>query len=324
QACGVCHSEALTVQGHMPGLKYPRVPGHEVIGTVEAVGPDIDGWQTGTRVGVGWFPGNCGYCRQCRRGNLFACEYVQGATGVTRDGGYATHMLAHVSALARVPTQLDAVQSAPLLCAGITTFNALRHCGAGPGDLVAIHGIGGLGHLGIQFAARLGFRVVAVNRGRDKETLARTLGAHEYIDSSSADPAVALRELGGACAILTTVTDAGAMQAVLGGLGANGTMMVIGAAGAITVDSLDLLRKRAVQVLDHRREQHAAGIEPPVLGHFHLVDDPKAITAEESLRASGRERDHLTADAAVTALVQDGEERLDQGAGARDTLRLGE
>jgi alcohol dehydrogenase len=245
QACGVCHSDALTVQGHMPGLKYPRVPGHEVIGTVEAIGADVDGWQTGTRVGVGWFPGNCGYCRQCRRGNLFACENVQGATGVTRDGGYATHMLAHVTALARVPTQLDAVESAPLLCAGITTFNALRHCGVGPGDLVAIHGIGGLGHLGIQFAARLGFRVVAVNRGRDKETLARTLGAHDYIDSSTADPAAALRELGGARAILTTVTDAGAMQAVAGGLGANGTMMVIGAAGAITVDSLDLLRKRA-------------------------------------------------------------------------------
>jgi D-arabinose 1-dehydrogenase-like Zn-dependent alcohol dehydrogenase len=245
QACGVCHSNSLTVQGHMPGLKYPRIPGHEVIGTLEAVGPDVEGWQTGTRVGVGWFPGNCGYCIPCRQGNLFACENIQGATGVSRDGGYATHMLAHVTALAHVPVELDAVESAPLLCAGITTFNALRHCGAGPGDLVAVHGVGGLGHLGIQFAARLGFRVVAVNRGRDKEQLALSLGARDYIDSSAGDPAAALRNLGGARAILATVTDAAAMQAIVGGLGLNGTMMVIGAVGALTVDSLELLRKRA-------------------------------------------------------------------------------
>lgn len=245
QACGVCHSDALTVEGHMPGLKYPRVPGHEVIGTLDAVGADVHGWHTGARVGVGWFSGACGYCPQCRHGNAFACENIQGATGVSRDGGYATHMLAHVTALARVPAELDAVQSAPLLCAGITTFNALRNCGAGPGDLVAIHGVGGLGHLGIQFAARLGFRVVAMNRGRDKERLARSLGAHEYIDSAEGDPAAALRALGGARAILATVTNAEAMQAVVGGLGINGTMMVIGAVGAFAVDSLDLLRKRA-------------------------------------------------------------------------------
>jgi D-arabinose 1-dehydrogenase-like Zn-dependent alcohol dehydrogenase len=245
QACGVCHSDVLTVQGQMPGLKYPRIPGHEVIGTLEAVGPDVDGWQTGTRVGVGWFPGNCGYCLACRHGNAFACENIHGATGVTRDGGYATHMLAHLTALARVPAELDAVESAPLLCAGITTFNALRHCGAGAGDLVAIHGVGGLGHLGIQFAARLGFRVVAVNRGRDKEKLARSLGACEYIDSSGGDPAAALRKLGGARAILATVTNAAAMQAIVGGLGVNGTMMVIGAVGALPVDSLELLQKRA-------------------------------------------------------------------------------
>jgi alcohol dehydrogenase len=245
QACGVCHSDSLTVQGHMPGLKYPRIPGHEVIGTLDGMGPDVEGWQTGTRVGVGWFPGSCGYCVPCRHGNSFACENIQGATGVSRDGGYATHMLAHVTALARVPAELDAVESAPLLCAGITTFNALRHCGAGPGDLVAIHGVGGLGHLGIQFAACLGFRVVAVNRGRDKEQLARSLGAHEYIDSSEADPAAALRKLGAARAILATVTNAAAMQAIVGGLGLNGTMMVIGAVGALTVDSLELLRKRA-------------------------------------------------------------------------------
>lgn len=245
QACGVCHSDSATVQGHMPGLKYPRIPGHEVIGVLETLGPEVRGWQQGARVGVGWFPGACGYCAQCRRDNAFACETIQGATGVTRDGGYATHMLAHATALARVPAELDAVAAAPLLCAGITTYNALRHSGAGPGDLVAIHGVGGLGHLGIQFAARLGLRVVAINRGRDKEELARSLGAHEYIDSAASDPAAALRALGGARAILATVTDAAAMQAVAGGLGVNGTLLVIGAVGALTVDSLDLLRKRA-------------------------------------------------------------------------------
>jgi alcohol dehydrogenase len=245
QACGVCHSDSLTVQGLMPGLVYPRIPGHEVIGVIDALGADVDGWSVGTRVGVGWFGGSCGYCGHCRRNNAFACENIHGATGVTRDGGYATHMLALVSALAHVPESLDPVESAPLLCAGITTFNALRNCGAGPGDLVAIHGVGGLGHLGIQFAARQGFRTVAVNRGRDKEKLARSLGAQEYIDSEVADPAAALQSMGGAKAIIATVTSAAAMQAIAGGLGVNGTMMVIGAVGALTVNSLDLLGKRA-------------------------------------------------------------------------------
>ena len=237
-ACGVCHSDSVTVE-------YPRIPGHEVIGVIDAVGPDVDGWNAGARVGVGWFGGSCGHCGHCRRGDAFACENIHGATGVTRDGGYATHMLAHASALAKVPAALDPVESAPLLCAGITTFNALRHCGAKPGDLVAIHGVGGLGHLGIQFAARQGFRTVAVNRGRDKEDLARSLGAHAYIDSAANDPAQALQAMGGAKAIIATVTSAEAMQAILGGLGANGTMMVIGAVGALTVNSLDLLNKRA-------------------------------------------------------------------------------
>jgi D-arabinose 1-dehydrogenase-like Zn-dependent alcohol dehydrogenase len=216
RACGVCHSDVVTA-----------------------------GWAVGDRVGVGWFGGSCGYCRRCRRDEAFACENIHGATGVTRDGGYATHMLALASALAKVPAALDPVQSAPLLCAGITTFNALRHCGAGPGDLVAIHGVGGLGHLGIQFAARQGFHTVAVNRGRDKENLARSLGAHDYIDSAATDPAQALQATGGAKAIIATVTNAQAMQAIVGGLGPNGTMMVIGAVGNLTVDSLDMLNKRA-------------------------------------------------------------------------------
>jgi alcohol dehydrogenase len=246
QACGVCHSDALTVGGGpRAGLNYPRIPGHEVIGTVQALGADVEGWETGARVGVGWWPGSCGYCARCRRGDAFACLNIHGATGVSRDGGYATHMLAHVSALARVPDSLDAVEAAPLLCAGITTFNALRHSGARAGDLVAIHGIGGLGHLALQFAARLGFRVVAVSRGADKEALARSLGAHEYIDTVSADPAAALRALGGARAILATVTDKAAMQSIIGGLGPNGTLLVISAVGALAVDSLELLVKRA-------------------------------------------------------------------------------
>jgi alcohol dehydrogenase len=244
-ACGVCHSDSVTVEGLMPGLSYPRIPGHEVIGVIDALGPDVDGWDVGARVGVGWFGGSCGHCGHCRRGDAFACENIHGATGVTRDGGYATHMLALASALAKVPAALDPVESAPLLCAGITTFNALRHCGAKSGDLVAIHGVGGLGHLGIQFAARQGFRTVAVNRGRDKENLARSLGAHAYIDSAANDPAQALQAMGGAKAIIATVTSAEAMQAISAGLGVNGTMMVIGAVGALTVNSLDLLNKRA-------------------------------------------------------------------------------
>jgi len=244
-ACGVCHSDSLVVEGHMPGLSYPRIPGHEVIGVIDALGPNVEGWDVGARVGVGWFGGSCGYCDHCRRGDAFACENIHGVTGITRDGGYATHMLALASALAHAPEALDPVDSAPLLCAGITTFNALRNCGAKPGDLVAIHGVGGLGHLGIQFAARQGFRTVAVNRGRDKEALARSLGAHDYIDSKTDDPAQALQAMGGAKAIIATVTSAEAMQAISGGLGVNGTLMVIGAVGALTVNSLDLLGKRA-------------------------------------------------------------------------------
>jgi D-arabinose 1-dehydrogenase-like Zn-dependent alcohol dehydrogenase len=245
EACGVCHSDAMLVEGLSPGLQYPRVPGHEVIGVVDAIGAGVEGWSVGARAGVGWFGGSCGHCRHCRRDSAFACENVHEVTGVTRDGGYATHMVARVSAVARVPDDLDSVESAPLLCAGVTTFNALRHSGAGPGDLVAVHGVGGLGHLGIQYAARQGFRTVAVNRGRDKEALARSLGANDYIDSAAEDPAKALAAMGGAKAILATVTNGKAMQAIAGGLGPNGVMMVIGAVGPLTVNSLDLIGKSA-------------------------------------------------------------------------------
>lgn len=244
-ACGVCHSDALVVEGHWPGLQYPRIPGHEIVGIVEAVGSNVRGWSVGDRAGVGWFGGSCGHCAHCRRGDQFACKSGAAVTGGTRDGGYASHVLAEASAVARVPPELDAVEAAPLLCAGITTFNALRNSGAGPGELVAIHGVGGLGHLGIQFSKRLGFRTVAVNRGREKEGLARSLGAHDYIDSEEGDVASALQALGGAKAIIATVTNADAMKAIVGGLGPNGTLMVIGAVGAFEVDTLDLLGKRA-------------------------------------------------------------------------------
>ncbi len=245
QACGVCHSDSLTVDGAMPGITYPRVPGHEVIGVIDALGPDVDGWEPGMRVGVGWFGGSCGYCARCRRGDAFACQTISAVTGITRDGGYATHMTAHVSALAHVPDELNPVQSAPLLCAGVTTFNAIRHSGAQPGDLVAVLGVGGLGHLAVQFAAKQGFRVVAINRGRDKEALARSLGAHDYIDNGADDPAQALTSMGGAKAIVATVTSSAAMQQIATGLGPNGMMMVIGAVGPIMVNPLDLIPKSA-------------------------------------------------------------------------------
>jgi alcohol dehydrogenase len=245
QACGVCHSDAATVLGLLPSVQYPRVPGHEVIGVVDAIGGGVHGWSVGARAGVGWFGGSCGYCRRCRRDAAFACENVKAWTGVSRDGGYATHMIAHMSAVAHVPDDLDPVASAPLLCAGVTTFNALRHTGAGPGDIVAVHGVGGLGHLGLQYAARQGFRTVAVNRGRDKEELSRRLGASDYIDSAAEDPAKALTAMGGAKAILATLTDGAAMQAISGGLGPNGVMMVIGAVGPVTVDSIGLITNSA-------------------------------------------------------------------------------
>jgi len=244
-ACGVCHSDSITVGGYMPGISWPRIPGHEVVGVIDAVGPEIDGWQPGTRVGVGWHSGSCGWCDSCRHGNAFACETIHDVTGVYRDGGYADYMVVRSSALARMPAALDSVEAAPLLCAGITTFNAIRNSGAKAGDLIAVHGIGGLGHLAVQYAARLGYRTVAIARGADKRELALQLGAHDYIDSTSTDPAAALRTMGGARAIIATVTDAAAMASTVGGLGPNGTLMVIGAAGNLDIDSMHLLMNRA-------------------------------------------------------------------------------
>src|SRR6184192_533266 len=248
EACGVCHSDSLVKEGLWPGLQYPRVPGHEVIGVVDLLGERVKPWKIGQRVGVGWHGGNCGYCDHCRRGEFFACEVALLTTGISFDGGYAEYMVAPTEALARVPDELSAVDGAPLMCAGVTTFNALRNSGAKGGDLVGVLGIGGLGHLGVQFAAKMGFNTVAIARRKDKEPLAKKLGARHYIDSQSSDPAAELSKLGGAKVVIATVTNGDAMASVLGGLGPNGTLIVIGAAGPLSVDPILLITgQRAVK-----------------------------------------------------------------------------
>ena len=239
-ACGICHSDSLTKEGAFPGIQYPRVPGHEVAGVIDAVGPGVAGWEPGQRVGVGWNGGYCGYCDHCRRGEFFACVRGQ-VTGVTYDGGYGEYMVAPASAVALMPADLPPVEAAPLMCAGLTTFNALRNSGARPGDVVAVLGLGGLGHLGVQYAAKMGFHTVGIARGKDKEPLARQLGASVYIDSQAQDPAAELLKLGGAKVILATATSGEAMSAVQGGLAVNGTLLVVGAAESMQVSPLSLL-----------------------------------------------------------------------------------
>lgn len=241
QACGVCHSDSLVKEGLFPNIQYPRVPGHEVIGVVDKVGTGVQRWMPGHRVGVGWHGGNCGYCDNCRRGEFFACQNLSLVTGLTSDGGYADYVIARTEAVAAVPDNLAPADGAPLMCAGVTTYNCLRNAGAIPGDLVAVLGLGGLGHLGVQFAAKMGYRTVAIARGADKEPLARELGAWHYIDNAAQDPAKELQKLGGAKVVLATVTAADAMAATVGGLAPNGTFMAIGATGPFQVDPLFLL-----------------------------------------------------------------------------------
>jgi D-arabinose 1-dehydrogenase-like Zn-dependent alcohol dehydrogenase len=240
QACGICHSDSLVKEGAFPGIQYPRVPGHEVSGVIDAVGPGVAEWKAGQRVGVGWNGGYCGHCVACRRGEFFACVNGQ-VTGISFDGGYAEYMIAPASAVALMPAELPPTDAAPLMCAGVTTFNALRNSGARPGDVVAVLGLGGLGHLGVQYAAKMGFQTVGIARGKDKEALARQLGASAYIDSQAQDPAAELRALGGAKVILATATSGEAMSAVQGGLAVNGTLMVIGAAESMQVSPILLL-----------------------------------------------------------------------------------
>ena len=247
-ACGVCHSDSLVKEGHWPGIQYPRVPGHEVIGTIDLVSKNVKQWKTGQKVGVGWHGGHCGYCDHCRHGDMFACSVSLLTTGIDFDGGYAEYLVAPAEAVALAPNELSAIDGAPLMCAGVTTFNALRNSGARGGDVVGVLGIGGLGHLGVQFAAKMGFKTVAIARGKDKEAFAKKLGAAHYIDSQASDPAAELNKLGGAKVVIATVTNAEAMTAVIGGLAPNGVLIVIGAAGPLSVDPIMLINgQRAVK-----------------------------------------------------------------------------
>jgi D-arabinose 1-dehydrogenase-like Zn-dependent alcohol dehydrogenase len=245
EACGVCHSDMFTVAGMWPGIKYPRVPGHEVVGKIDAVGKEVPAhWKAGMRIGVGWHGGHCGHCARCRRGDFITCVNGQ-VPGISYDGGYSEYMIAPFDVLAAVPESLSSAEAAPLLCAGITTFNSLRHSGAHPGDLVAVLGMGGLGHLAVQFAAHMGFNTVAVARGADKGPFAKKLGAAHYIDSVSQNVAQELTKLGGAALVLATVTDAKSMAATIGGLGIDGKLLVLGASpDPIEVSPLMLIGQR--------------------------------------------------------------------------------
>jgi D-arabinose 1-dehydrogenase-like Zn-dependent alcohol dehydrogenase len=228
QACGVCHSDSFTVEGSWPGIQYPRIPGHEVAGIIDKVGAGVSAWKKGQRVGVGWHGGQDNTCRECRRGDFRNCQNLQ-IPGISYDGGYQQYMVAPIEALVPIPDSLKDVDAAPLLCAGITTYNALRHSGALPGDLVAVLGIGGLGHLGIQFANKFGYNVAAIGRGSENAALAKKLGANIYIDSKATNAAEALQKLGGARVILATAPSSKAMSELINGLGPNGKLVVIGA-----------------------------------------------------------------------------------------------
>ncbi len=248
QACGVCHSDMLLKEGYWPGVQYPRIPGHEVAGVIDEVGPNVTVWKKGQRVGVGWYGGHCGVCDPCRRGE-FVCCVVSPVTGFSHDGGYAEYMVAPAQSLAAIPDDLTPEEAAPLMCAGITTYNALRNSGARPGDLVAIQAIGGLGHLAVQFASKFGYRTVAIGRGNDARDLALKLGATSYLDSQSANPAEELKKMGGARAILSTAPSGKAMSGLIDGLGVNGKLMVIGASSEpIEVSPVQLIgAKRSIQ-----------------------------------------------------------------------------
>jgi len=245
EACGICHSDALVQEGLWPGLQYPRVPGHEIAGRVDAVGDNVTSWTGGQRVGVGWHGGHCFVCEQCRRGDFAMCVNRK-VTGIDFDGGYATHVIVPAAVLAAIPDDLPAEEAGPFMCAGVTVFNALRNSGARAGEVVAVHGIGGLGHLGVQYARRMGFETVAINRGNDKEALARKLGAHHYIDATAQDPVAELQKLGGASVILATAPNAQAISGLVDGLAPNGKLLVPAApAEPLTINVFSLIMKRS-------------------------------------------------------------------------------
>src|SRR5712692_496640 len=241
EACGICYSDSLVKEGYWPGIQYPRVPGHEIAGRIDAIGADVTLWKPGQRVGVGWHGGHCFQCDACRRGDFILCQFGK-ITSLSFDGGYAEYMVAPAEAVAAMPDDLPADEAAPLLCAGITVFNSLRNSGARAGDLVAVQGIGGLGHLGIQYAHQMGFRTVAIGRGGDKEALAKKLGAHHYIDTAASSPAAALQALGGASVILATAPDSKAISDLVEGLGPDGKLVIVGAgAEPLTITPLQLI-----------------------------------------------------------------------------------
>jgi D-arabinose 1-dehydrogenase-like Zn-dependent alcohol dehydrogenase len=248
EACGICRSDALVKEGHWPGLQYPRVPGHEIAGRVDAIGADVAIWKPGQRVGVGWHGGHCFVCDACRRGDFILCQ-VQKITAISFDGGYAEYVVVPAEGVAAIPDDLPAADAAPLLCAGITVFNSLRNSGARAGDMVVVQGIGGLGHLGIQYARQMGFRTVAAGRGKDKQPLAKKLGAHEYVDTGVGAPAEALQKLGGARLILATAPDSKSISALVDGLAGNGKLLVVGAGmESLSVTPLQLIGgRKAIQ-----------------------------------------------------------------------------
>jgi D-arabinose 1-dehydrogenase-like Zn-dependent alcohol dehydrogenase len=248
EACGICHSDMMVKDGLWPGLQYPRIPGHEIAGRIDALGGGVQGWKAGQRVGVGWHGGHCFHCDACRRGDFILCESGK-ITGISHDGGYAEYMISPAEAVALMPEELRAEEAGPLLCAGITVYNSLRHSGAMAGDIVAVQGVGGLGHLGIQYAAKMGFVTVALNRGKDKEALAKQLGAAHYIDTEAAKPAEQLQALGGAKVILATAPNAKSISALVGGLTGNGKLLIVAAAmEPLTISALDLIgMRRSIQ-----------------------------------------------------------------------------
>ena len=271
EACGICHTDAATVMGIYPGLTLPRIPGHEVVGRIEALGSGVSRWKIGQRVGVGLIAGEDGVCESCRRGDIVNCQNPV-TSGVTTDGGYAELMIAEARGISSVPNELTSAEAAPLLCAGITTYNALRNAGLRGGDLVAVQGIGGLGHLGVQFARRMGFRTVAIGRGRDKEKLAKDLGAHAYIDAAAEDAAVALQRMGGARAILATGTSGEAMGTLVSGLASRGKFVVVGV-------PQDELRLNAFPLVFGGRSIHGSLTGTPIDG-----EDTLAFSVLENIR----------------------------------------
>jgi len=246
EACGVCHSDVFVTSGGFPGLQLPRVPGHEIAGRVDAVGDGVSAWKVGDRVGIGWHGGHCFACDSCRAGDFLNCRDAK-ITGISHDGGWADYVVAPAESAARIPDELPAEEAGPLLCAGVTTYNALRNSGARPGDTVAVMGVGGLGHLGLQYANKMGFRTVALSRGADKEPLARDLGAHEYIDTAAQEPASALQALGGADVVLATAPNAPAISATFRGLKGRGKLVVVGATpDPLEIPAFDLLSGKSV------------------------------------------------------------------------------